>query len=217
MRPWPEDPRPSGVEVAVLRDHGSRVVWGEGNPAATTVGILDNPGAREDAAGRPFVCGTRQTLWASLTAAGLDPDDLYLTYLLKRRPRRAYDHPAAWAASLPLLRWQIAALRPRRLICMGDTVVKALWGLGGANGGREDASEVHGSGRCVDGAQDAWTGAMTRMVASPEASVRAMRGRSDLAWEGWPATVTYHPLAARRRPRLLPLLIADLREAKGHV
>ena len=196
MRPWPEDAPPAGVEVAVLRAHGSRVVWGEGNPAAATVGILDNPGAREDPAGLPFVCGTRETLRAAMAAAGLDEDGFYLTYLLKRRPRRAYDRPAAWAASLPLLRRQIGGIRPRLLICTGDTVAKALWGLGGQAAARRATMED---------------------LPSSDASVRALRVRSDLRWEGWPAVVTYHPLAARRRPQLLPLLIADLREAGRRV
>jgi uracil-DNA glycosylase family 4 len=178
MEPWREDPVPTGVEFEALREHGSRIVWGEGARPAPVVGVLDNPGARADAAGRPFVCGTRQTLRLAMADAGLPESAFYLTFLLKRRPRRAYDHAAAWAASLPVLRRQIAGLSPRVLLCMGDTVAKALWG--------------------------------------PDASVRALRGRL-LAWEGWPSVVTYHPLAARRRPQLLPLLVADLREAVVHV
>lgn len=61
MVPWPEDAPPAGVDVPALREQGGCLVGGAGNPAAATVGVLDNPGAREDAAGRPFVCGTRQT------------------------------------------------------------------------------------------------------------------------------------------------------------
>ncbi|MEK5389445.1 uracil-DNA glycosylase family protein [Margalitia sp. FSL K6-0131] len=38
------------------------MIWGEGNPNGDIYVILDNPGAREDREGNPFVCGTRQTL-----------------------------------------------------------------------------------------------------------------------------------------------------------
>lgn len=53
--------------------------------------ILDNPGAREDNKGESFVCGTRQTLLDVANDAGLRIEDLYVTFILKRKPVRAYD------------------------------------------------------------------------------------------------------------------------------
>jgi DNA polymerase len=50
------------------------VIWGEGNPNAPIFIILDNPGAREDREGTPFVCGTRETLQYGMMEAGLDID-----------------------------------------------------------------------------------------------------------------------------------------------
>lgn len=48
---WPEDRMPleerDYVECEVCTAR-SRVVWGEGNPSAPIVIILDNPGSRED-------------------------------------------------------------------------------------------------------------------------------------------------------------------------
>ena len=48
---WPEDKLP--IEAADYKNceictEKSRVIWGEGNPNAPVVIILDNPGARED-------------------------------------------------------------------------------------------------------------------------------------------------------------------------
>lgn len=52
------------------------------------------------------------------------------------------------------------------------------------------------------------------VTGAADASVRALRG-SSLTVRGIPAVVSYHPLAARRRPNLYPALVADLRQAGG--
>ncbi|NLN86174.1 MAG: uracil-DNA glycosylase, partial [Syntrophomonadaceae bacterium] len=62
---WPEDKLPQeaeGYQQCEICSGKSRVIWGEGNPHAPVVVILDNPGAREDKDGIEYVCGTRQTL-----------------------------------------------------------------------------------------------------------------------------------------------------------
>ncbi|MDA8352834.1 MAG: hypothetical protein M0Z65_06510 [Firmicutes bacterium] len=41
--------------------------------------------------GEPFVCGTRQTLQQTVHEVELSVEDVYLTYVLKRRATRAYD------------------------------------------------------------------------------------------------------------------------------
>lgn len=126
---WFEDTIPPDVvpsRLAVLEDHGSRIVWGEGQPGAPIMIVLDNPGAKEDKDGHPFVCGTRLTLREALYEADIDAKHCYVTFLLKRRPRKAYDRPAAYAAYAPLLDEQIATGKPRVLVFTGGTVVNAL-------------------------------------------------------------------------------------------
>lgn len=86
---WPEEPTPKQQQdchECGLYKHGSRMVWGEGNPEAPIMVILDNPGAREDREGNPFVCSTRQTLQRVANDVNLKMDDLYITYILKRKP-----------------------------------------------------------------------------------------------------------------------------------
>lgn len=177
MQPLPEDPLPPDIPLQALEalaDHGSRVIWGEGRPGSPLMVVLDNPGLREDRAGQPFVCGTRRTLRAAAASAGLGSEDLYVAFLLKRRPTRAYDRQAARSACLPLLRAQVARNMPKALVLMGDTVVAAMLG---------------------DGAR-----------------AKELRGQVLSVW-GRAAVVSYHPLAARRRPALLPLVQEDLRRA----
>lgn len=127
---WPEDTMPEDAssylacEICTPR---TRIVWGEGNPRAPVAVILDNPGAREDRDGREYVCGTRQTLQNALHGAGLSAEDVYVTYLLKCRPLRAYDKQAVRMFSLPFLVRQLGAMRLAFIVCLGDTVVQAMF------------------------------------------------------------------------------------------
>jgi DNA polymerase len=175
--PFPELPPPPDAQLdaweALARPHKTPVVWAEGNPRAPIAIVLDNPGARERE-GAAWVCPTRETLRAAARAAGLH--DLYVTWLVKFRPRRAYDKPAARALGREEVRREIARLSPRVVVGLGDVVAPTL-------------------------------------LDDPSAHVRELRGRAH-SIDGRPFVVSYHPLAARRRPNLYPLLVEDLRRAR---
>lgn len=85
----------------------TRVIWGEGSEHAAVAAILDNPGAREDREGSPFVCATRVALQRVVAQIGWSEEQLFVTYLLKCRPIRKYDKPAAREACMDYLRSQI--------------------------------------------------------------------------------------------------------------
>lgn len=133
---WPEDKPPleaknyAECEVCTPK---SRVIWGEGNPKAPIVVILDNPGAREDNSGIEYVCGTRITLQEAIHQVNLSADNIYLTYLLKCRPLHRYDKEKARAFSKPFLEQQIKAIKPRFIVCLGDTVVQWMFEDNGAH------------------------------------------------------------------------------------
>jgi uracil-DNA glycosylase family 4 len=149
----------------------SRVIWGEGNPKAPIVIILDNPGAREDKDGNEYVCPTRHTLQAALHRANLVADKSYLTYLLKCRPLRRYNKEEARAFSKPFLIRQIDKMQPKLIVCLGDVVTRTMFD-------DEDA--------CVKTLRGSWREVL-----------------------GYPCMVSYHPLAVRRRPNLMPMFIED--------
>lgn len=177
MTPWPEQAPPEWADVDVLCSLVSgqrRLIWGEGNPQADIAIVLDNPGARENHQGLPYVCGTRQTLRQALAAADISGEDIYLTFLYKCRPRGKYDPKIAQRTFVPLLEAQIIKGGYRLLIFLGNTVVKALL--------------------------------------DEKADVKQLRGHNQ-QWLERPVSISYHPLAARRRPNLFPLLIEDLRLA----
>lgn len=128
---WPEAPRPAHAvpcDHCELKAHSPRVVWGEGNPFAEAWILLDNPGARENADHTPWVCGTRQTLYAAVAKAGFGADDCYLTYVLRRRPRRAYAKETERAQCLLNLSDDMAEHPPRLLLCLGDTAIRTFLG-----------------------------------------------------------------------------------------
>jgi len=128
---WPEEPVPhSAAECQKCELHlqRTRMVWGEGNPAAPILVLLDNPGAREDKEGNTFVCGTRQTLQMAAFEAGLKMDDLYVTYILKCRPIRRYHKEAARRACLIHLQEQLQRKKPRLVFCLGSTAVQWFFG-----------------------------------------------------------------------------------------
>jgi uracil-DNA glycosylase family 4 len=179
-RPWPEQGVPQGIDIDCeafgLGGHG-RLVWGEGDPEAPLMFLLDNPGARETSEGVPFVCGTRCTLRRAAGDANLETDCVYITYLLKCRPRRAYDREKARRVGLTYVETQIEAHKPEVLVIFGDVVTKAMTG-------------------------------------DSDASVRTQRNTA-LRLFNVPTVVTYHRLAARRRPNLYTLLVEDLRRAEA--
>jgi DNA polymerase len=127
---WPEEAVPDYAENCrrcELADQRTRMVWGEGNPCAPILVLLDNPGEREDREGNPYVCGTRETLQETAASAGLGREDLYVTYLLKCRPRRAYDKNLARRSCWMHLAGQIAAKSPEFIFCLGDAAVKTFF------------------------------------------------------------------------------------------
>lgn len=129
-----------------LSKQRKRVVWGEGNPRAPIVIVLDNPGAREDREGNPFVCGTRETLQYGLREAGIAAEMVYVTYLLKCRPIRAYDKPAARAACSLHLQYQLTEKKPEILLGLGNVVVESFF-----PGLEADVKGVRGSWHTVHG------------------------------------------------------------------
>ena len=130
-KPWSEANMPASekrYEECEVCTPKSRIIWGEGNPKASIVVILDNPGARENKEGKEYVCGTRVTLQTAINNVNLTENDVYITYLLKCRPLRSYDKDRARSFSKPFLEQQIKETNPKFIVCLGDTVVQWMFG-----------------------------------------------------------------------------------------
>lgn len=127
---WPEEATPENLlhcDECGLDKQGSRMIWGEGNPEAPILILLDNPGARENRENQPFVCGTRQTLQQATYQVGLTVNDLYVTYVLKRKPTKAYDKEQTRSICMNHLKQQLQTKHPKFVVCLGNVAVQAFF------------------------------------------------------------------------------------------
>jgi uracil-DNA glycosylase len=114
----------------------TQVVFGEGTPHASMLLLGEQPGDREDREGKPFVGPAGQLLDKCLEAAGIDRAEVYITNAVKHfkwEPRgklRLHKKPNSLeiAACRPWFEREIAAVRPRVIVCLGATAAQVLLG-----------------------------------------------------------------------------------------
>jgi uracil-DNA glycosylase family protein len=125
-----------GCQGCDLYQHATQVVFGEGKTHAAIFLVGEQPGDREDQLGRPFVGPAGQLLDKCLETAGIDRSMVYVTNAVKHfkwEPRgkiRLHKKPNSLeiAACRPWLDKEIAAVRPRMIVCLGATAAQALLG-----------------------------------------------------------------------------------------
>lgn len=106
----------------------TNVVFGKGNPDATIMLIGEAPGADEDLKGRPFVGRSGKLLDQLLRAIGVQPEDTYITNIVKCRPpnNRAPLPTEASTCKKLLLRHQIKIIQPRVICTLGSIAINHL-------------------------------------------------------------------------------------------
>jgi uracil-DNA glycosylase family protein len=115
---------------------GTQTVFGEGTESAELMLVGEQPGDKEDLAGRPFVGPAGRLLDEALADAGIDRSKVYVTNAVKhfkweaRGKRRLHKRPDATeiAACRPWLDREIELVRPRVVVCLGATAAQALLG-----------------------------------------------------------------------------------------
>jgi len=113
---------------------GTQTVFGEGKQTSTVMLVGEQPGDKEDLAGRPFVGPAGALLDKALDEAGIDRARVYVTNVVKhfkwepRGKRRIHKKPNAIeiAACMPWLQSEIDAVKPRAIICLGSTAAQAI-------------------------------------------------------------------------------------------
>jgi uracil-DNA glycosylase len=119
-----------------LWKNATQTVFGAGEPYAAVMLVGEQPGDEEDKKGLPFVGPAGQLLDRALEAAGVEREHLYVTNAVKhfkweqRGKRRLHKTPAQREidACHQWLEGEIAALRPRVIVCLGATAARALLG-----------------------------------------------------------------------------------------
>jgi uracil-DNA glycosylase len=128
----------AGCKACDLWKTGTQTVFGEGSESAEIVFVGEQPGDKEDLAGRPFVGPAGRVLDEGLTEAGIDRSLAYVTNAVKhfkwtaRGKRRIHQKPnaAEIAACRHWLEAELAVIRPKVLVPLGATAAQALLGRG---------------------------------------------------------------------------------------
>ncbi|MCP4847994.1 MAG: uracil-DNA glycosylase [Verrucomicrobiaceae bacterium] len=121
--------------IQTLRD---TMVFATGNPDAQIMFIGEAPGAEEEKQKEPFVGPAGKLLTKVITAMGLSRDDVYISNIVKFRPR--IDGPDQGAknrkpdnneikASIHFINAEIKIVNPDLIIALGASAMSGLLGL----------------------------------------------------------------------------------------
>jgi DNA polymerase len=125
-----------GCRGCPLYADATQAVFGEGAAHAEVMLVGEQPGDKEDLAGRPFVGPAGRLLDEALAEAGIDRSRAYVTNAVKhfkwrgRGKRRIHQKPT-WSESVacrPWLEAELAAVRPRVVVALGATAAQSLLG-----------------------------------------------------------------------------------------
>ncbi len=138
-----------------LHGPATQVVFGEGPADADLMFVGEQPGDREDIAGRPFVGPAGQLFDEIAERAGVDRAGAYVTNAVKhfkfeqKGKRRIHQRPAA--SEVSACRWwleqEVATVDPALVVALGATALHALTGNGAGILKRRGAVERTRDGR----------------------------------------------------------------------
>src|SRR4030088_1464405 len=137
----------SGGSLKILRDEARRcrachlwksatqTVFGEGPQHAQIMLVGEQPGDKEDIAGKPFVGPAGQTLDRALEEAGIDRKKVYVTNAVKhfkfvpRGKIRLHQKPntSEIRACRPWYERELAAIKPDLVVAMGATAAQCVF------------------------------------------------------------------------------------------
>jgi uracil-DNA glycosylase len=114
----------------------TQTVFGEGLKRSRVMFVGEQPGDKEDQAGKPFVGPAGRELDKGLEAAGIARDEAYVTNVVKhfkfeeRGRRRIHQTPKRFEidACSPWLEEELRVVSPEALVLLGATAAKALMG-----------------------------------------------------------------------------------------
>ncbi len=119
-----------------LYRNATQTVFGEGAPGAHIMLVGEQPGDKEDLAGRPFVGPAGKLLDRALADAGIERADTYVTNAVKhfknepRGKRRIHKKPNT--AEVEQCRWwlerEIKIVKPALIVALGATAARTLLG-----------------------------------------------------------------------------------------
>lgn len=129
----------SGCRRCPLWEGATQTVFGEGAADARLMFVGEQPGDKEDLAGKPFVGPAGEVFDRALAEAGIDRASAYVTNAVKhfknepRGKRRLHKTPDV--GEISACRWwlerEIEIIRPQFTVALGATALRSLTGLSG--------------------------------------------------------------------------------------
>ena len=115
------------------------MVFSTGNPSADIMLVGEAPGFDEERLGEPFAGKAGQKLDAILRAMGTARKDVYISNLVKFRPKMpnqttsnrklTRDEIDVW---LPFIKEEVKVVQPKAIICLGGATAQAMLGVDGS-------------------------------------------------------------------------------------
>jgi DNA polymerase len=126
----------AGCRACPLWKDTTQTVFGEGPQTAQVMLVGEQPGDKEDLAGKPFVGPAGQMLDRALEEAGIDRSKVYVTNAVKhfkfvpRGKIRLHQKPstAEITACRPWYERERAAIKPALVVAMGVTAAQSVFG-----------------------------------------------------------------------------------------
>ena len=126
----------AGCRACPLWKDATQTVFGEGPQHAPAMLVGEQPGDKEDLAGKPFVGPAGLMLDRALEEAGIDRDKVYVTGAVKhfkfvpRGKIRLHQKPntAEIKACRPWYERELAAIKPDLVVAMGATAAQSVFG-----------------------------------------------------------------------------------------
>lgn len=126
----------SWADVKSLQGLRQTMVFATGRPDAEIMLIGEAPGFDEERLGEPFAGKAGQKLDAILRAMGTDRKDVYITNVVKFRPKMpnqttsnrklTKEELAAW---LPFVQEEIKIIQPKVIVALGGAAAQAMLGI----------------------------------------------------------------------------------------
>jgi DNA polymerase len=119
-----------------LHEDATQTVFGSGGRDAQLMLVGEQPGDKEDVAGKPFVAPAGRLLDQALGEAGIDRRQVYVTNAVKhfkftrRGKLRLHKKPSTLEVSAcrPWLEAELAVVRPEIVVLLGATAAQVLLG-----------------------------------------------------------------------------------------
>jgi uracil-DNA glycosylase len=126
----------SGCRACHLWKDATQTVFGEGPQAAQIMLVGEQPGDKEDLAGKPFVGPAGQVLDRALEQAGIEREKVYVTNAVKhfkfvpRGKIRLHQKPntSEIKACRPWYERELASIQPALVVAMGATAAQSVFG-----------------------------------------------------------------------------------------